>query len=228
MADKRLKPGAQPQKPTARKAAEDQVQARTAPPPVEELLHEDDDVQEQATASHTHRALDPARQDREMEDRDVTEDRELTDDERLDMFRFQLAQDRLPSLPNLPGFHMIWLSTTNGGDTIPMRLQVGYELLKAHEVPGWEHAVQSEGMYQGHIMVNEMIAAKLPTRLYEKYMRHFHHDEPMREQHKLTANLDGLRDEAEKYGAKLIEGDGMKALRENVRAPAFSTQEERG
>lgn len=188
-------------------------------PGLEEAFEEQETVAQDAHTSHE---IDPARMDRELTDnRDVSEDRELTDIERLDMLRLELAQDRLPNLPKIPGWHMIWLSTNNASDTVAQRLRLGYQLIKASELPGWDHSVASEGSYAGYIMVNEMIAAKLPMRLYQMYMKHFHHDEPLREQGKLVANLDGLRQQAEQHGAKLIEGDGMQALRESVPVPVF-------
>lgn len=188
----------------------------------EEIDAEDEETQQLAQDAHTSQELDPARMDRGLQDRDVTENREYTDIERLDLLRLTLAQDRLPNLPKLPGWHMIWLSTNNASDTIQYRLKLGYQLVKSTELPGWEHSVVTEGSYAGYVMINEMIAAKLPEHLYQMYMKHFHHDEPNREQAKLVANLDGLREQAESFGAKLVEGQGMAALRENVNASGFS------
>jgi hypothetical protein len=53
------------------------------------------------------------REDRAMQNRAVTENREISDDDRLDMFRQQFFQAALPDLPKIPGFHVCWLTTTN-------------------------------------------------------------------------------------------------------------------
>ena len=62
--------------------------------------------------------LSVSRRDRAMDDRQATENRELSDDERLEMFRMQLYNDALPNIPDIPGFHVCWLTTTNKNDTI--------------------------------------------------------------------------------------------------------------
>ena len=43
---------------------------------------------------------------REMEDRTKTENRELSDDERVEMFRQQFFQSSLPDLPKIPGWQI--------------------------------------------------------------------------------------------------------------------------
>jgi hypothetical protein len=70
--------------------------------------------------------LGASRRTREVEDRKVTQDRAVSEDDRLEMFRQQLFNDALPDLPELPGYHTIWLTTTNPRDSIhPSRLANG-------------------------------------------------------------------------------------------------------
>ena len=60
------------------------------------------------------------RQSRAVEDRTKTENRALSDDERVEMFRQQFFQSSLPDLPKIPGWHMCWppsLSTQPTGWT---------------------------------------------------------------------------------------------------------------
>ena len=71
--------------------------------------------------------LGASRRTREAEERKVTEDRTVSDDDRLEMFRQQLFNDALPDLPELPGYHSIWLTTTNPRDSIHHRIRLGYE-----------------------------------------------------------------------------------------------------
>ena len=52
--------------------------------------------------------LGVSRQPRAAEDRQVTENRVISDDERLEMFRLQLYNDALPVIPDIPGYHECW------------------------------------------------------------------------------------------------------------------------
>ena len=151
---------------------------------------------------------------RRGQDREVTESREVTEDDRLEMFRNQLFNDALPDLPDLPGYHMCWLTTTNPRDPIHRRMQLGYEPLLPEEVPGMTHATVKTGEYSGMIGVNEMIAFKLPLSLYEKFMQEAHHDAPLREEDKLAEVAEMMREQAERAGGRILEGDGMAEMRE--------------
>lgn len=160
------------------------------------------------------KSADDARTERVMEDRSITEKRELSDDERVEMFRQQFFQSALPDLPKLPGWHMCWLTTANPRDSIQSRTRLGYEPVKPEDVPGWEHATLKTGEYAGFIGVNEMLAFKLPISLYERYMKEAHHDAPNREEDKLEDTADMIRSQVQAAGSKLVEGDGNQAMRE--------------
>jgi len=155
-----------------------------------------------------------ARRSRGMDDRAVVERREVTEDERLEMFRNQLFNDALPDLPPIPGYHLCWLTTKNPRDSIHRRMQLGYTPVKPEEVPGMDYATVKTGEWQGFIAVNEMLAFKLPLSLYERFMQEAHHDAPAREEGKLAEVAAMMREQAERSGAKLIEGDGMSDLRQ--------------
>lgn len=163
--------------------------------------------------------IDASRRSRQSEDRTVTENRELSEDDRLEMFRAQLFNDALPDLPPVPGYHVCWLTTTNPRDSIHRRMQLGYEPVRADEVPGMEYASIKTGEWSGFIGVNEMLAFKLPLSLYEKFMKEAHYDAPNREEGKLTDTADFLRDQAERSGATLIEGEGFSDLRRSQARP---------
>ena len=105
------------------------------------------------------------RDTRGQENREVTENRDVSEDDRLEMFRNQLFNDALPDLPEIPGYHLCWLTTTNPRDPIHRRMQLGYEPVKPEEVPGMEYASMKTGEWVGFIGVNEMLAFKLPERL---------------------------------------------------------------
>ena len=164
------------------------------------------------------------RETRGASDRRVTENREISEDDRLEMFRNQLFNDALPDLPEIPGYHLCWLTTTNPRDPIHRRMQLGYEAVKPEEVPGMEYASVKTGEWSGFIGVNEMLAFKLPLSLYEKFMQEAHHNAPLREEDKLAEVADMMREQAARAGASLIEGDGMQEMRgdHHPRAGIFS------
>jgi len=86
------------------------------------------------------KGVDENRVSRNMEDREITENRTFTDNDRLSMFRQQFFQSALPDLPEIPGYHVCWLTTTNPRDSIHSRRSLGYTPVEPHEVPGWDHA----------------------------------------------------------------------------------------
>jgi hypothetical protein len=153
------------------------------------------------------------RDTRKEGDRLVTEIREVSEDDRLEMFRNRLYNDALPDLPDIPGYHVCWLTTTNPRDPIHRRIQLGYEPIKAEEVPGMEYASLKTGEWAGLIGVNEMVAFKLPLSLYQMFMKEAHYDAPKREEDKIADVADMLREQAERAGARLIEDDGMAGMR---------------
>lgn len=156
--------------------------------------------------------------DRMADDREHQE-REVSDEERLELFRLAMFQNQLPSFPVMPGWHPCWLTTANPRDSIQGRLRLGYQLIKPEEVPGWEHNVLTSGQYAGCIGINEMVAAKLPMRLYEMYMTEAHHNQPLAEEGRLRSTLDVVR-EANGKTQVYLEG-GMAALGANPRRAHF-------
>jgi hypothetical protein len=162
------------------------------------------------------KVLGEGRENRLAYDRAATESRELSDDARVEMFRQQFIQAALPDLPKIPGYHTCWLTTTNPRDSIQSRIRLGYEPIKPEEVPGREYVSIKTGEWTGFVGVNEMLAFKLPMSLYHRYMNEAHHDAPAREDEKLTAVLDSIKESAEAAGGRIVEGDGISSLRENA------------
>lgn len=186
-------------------------------------LKSDDVVGQRDTRRLGVRRDEERRDERRTEDRAVTESREVSEDDRLEMFRQQLFNDALPDLPDTFGYHMCWLTTTNPRDPIHRRMQLGYEPVRPDEVPGMEYASVKTGEYAGMIGVNEMLAFKLPMSLYQKFMQEAHHDAPLREEDKLADTANMIREQAEQSGTTIFEGDGMTAMREgNPRRGIFA------
>lgn len=148
--------------------------------------------------------------EREFGDREMTEDREVDEDERFELFRDAQMQSILPDLPKKPGFHVCWLTQSNPRDTIQRRIQLGYRLIRVTEYPGWEGVGLKTGDYAGFIGVNEMVAAEIPERLYQRYMEEVHHTRPLSEEEKIRAMTENLRESAERMGARLQEAPGQE------------------
>lgn len=156
-------------------------------------------------------------------DRAATENQdEIADDEYLERFKENLDQSVLPNLPPMPGYHVCWLTTSNPRDTVGNRLRMGYELITVDMVPGFEGASPKSAQFPGVLTVNEMLAARIPVRLYNRMMKYVHHDLPLGEEEKLRAQVEGLKEDAERQGGKVLEGDGMPDIVQRANsAPAF-------
>ena len=86
-----------------------------------------------------------------------------------------------------------------------------------------EYASVKTGEWTGFIGVNEMLAFKLPLSLYERFMQEAHHDAPLREEDKLAEVAEMMREQAERAGSSMYEGDGMSEMREyNPRRGVFT------
>lgn len=157
-----------------------------------------------------------SRRSRQSEDRQVTENRVISDNDRLRMFQNQLFNDALPDLPVIPGWHLCWLTTTNTRDSIHRRMQLGYEPVRPEEVPGMEYATQKTGEWAGMIGVNEMLAFKLPMSLYEMFMQEAHHDAPNREEGKLSDTADFIRNQGARDNVEIYEEEGYSDLRHSA------------
>ena len=129
----------------------------------------------------------------------------------------------LPNLPEIAGQHVCWLSTTNSQDPIHRRMQLGYTPIKPAEIPGFAFESIKSGEWAGCVGVNEMIAFKVPERLYQKYMTELHHRAPLREE----AGINAIYDEAERQAkainsqAQLLTDEGRFRVGNNIPEPVF-------
>lgn len=161
--------------------------------------------------------------ERGYDEREFADDHEMTDDERFEMFAASQFQSVLPDLPPMPGYHTMWLTTTNARDSIPNRMNMGYELIKLEDCPGWKGVSLQAGEYAGVIAVNEMVAAKISIRLYERYMRWSHHTLPLQEEEKLRTSQQEFMEQAAQSGAPVREiGDGSAQIVQRAKVePTF-------
>lgn len=148
------------------------------------------------------------------EDRVAVESRQVQDEERFDEFSVDDWNfDRLPMLPDIPGYRNTWLSTTHSTDTVARRMRLGYEPIRPEEVPLLKHlqlkgGVENEGM----IACNEMLAFKIPEKLYQRYMTHFHHVRPQEEEETIREEIDRQQNIAEASKGRIDLEGGMEDL----------------
>lgn len=162
---------------------------------------------------------DRASADAERTEKDGTA---MTAAERRAMLRAEWQSDILPTPPENPGWHYCWLSTTNSSDPIYKRLQKGYELVKASEIPGFRQYRVAEGEYTDLIACNEMILAKIPEDLYQEIMTYLHHELPNEEEEILRANAKQGLDGQDSNGRDLGSVEGFTAPPRKTRNPTFA------
>lgn len=157
---------------------------------------------------------DTGRADRAAEDQKRTDadGTILTQSERRRMFRNEWAQEALPSTPEIAGYHLCWLSTSNSYDPIHKRMRMGYEPVMASEIPGFEHLKMKSGEFEGVISVNEMVLFKIPLEIYNDLMDEFHNAMPLEQEELLrdSARINGRDSNGRELGS--VEGDGFASL----------------
>ena len=163
------------------------------------------------------------RTSRASQNRQATEDRQVTDADRMELFKAAQYQSALPDIPPIPGFHVVWLASNNPRDSLVMRQRMGYVPVLPEEVKGFDFVSDKGNATDGLIRVNEMVAYKLPNELYQMYMRHNHHYAPAEEDTKLTDTVTHVRQQLRDKGSNVDEGDGVEALRQldSVAVPDF-------
>jgi len=142
--------------------------------------------------------------------------------ERRKMFRSEWTQESLPKPPDIPGFHLCWLSTTNGYDPIHKRVRMGYEPVRVEEVPGFENYKVKAGEQTGFIACNEMLLYKLPEEIYQEIMAELHHHAPQDEADKIRLQAEqqmGRDSNGRRLGQ--LEGEGISELDKPMPIPVF-------
>lgn len=167
------------------------------------------------------------RTSRAMLDRNITENREMTDADRIEAFRMSSFQHVLPDLPKIPGYHTCWLTTTSQTDTVMFRMRIGYEPVTREDIPGWNYDKLSlkTGEYAGLIGINEMLAFKIKDNLYEAYMMENHHDAPNRQDEKLVQDVKQVQNQAKSSKTYVESSEGNdeieKTLQERPKPKTF-------
>lgn len=154
--------------------------------------------------------------------REAPEDSFVSADERRKMWKDEWTQSALPSVPELKGWHLCWLSTTNSYDSIDKRIRLGYVPVKADELQGMENNKVKAGEHAGFISCNEMLLYKIPMELYQDVMAHFHHEAPLEEANKIRLQAEqavGRDSSGRKLGQ--VEGEGLDEFDKQLPAPIF-------
>ena len=123
-----------------------------------------------------------SREDRAMNDRAITQRRQLTDEERVELLKRANFQSSLPNLPRIPGWHVCWVSTTHPNDTPQGREQLGYEYIRREEVPEFTYHDQKSDQFPGVVSWREIVGMKIPLSTYQAFMEELHHNEPSRQE----------------------------------------------
>ena len=149
----------------------------------------------------------------------------ISTQERKKMWSEEWTQSALPKLPEIDGWHLCWLSTTNSYDSIDKRIRLGYVPVKSEELPGdyADYRVKS-GEHVGYISCNEMLLFKLPMEIFQEVMIHMHHDKPREEADKIKVQLESLQGR-DSHGRSLVsvEGEGMGSIdQQPTKLPVFS------
>ena len=154
--------------------------------------------------------------------REAPEEMFVSADERRKMWKEEWVQSALPPAPDLPGWHVCWLSTTNSYDSIDKRLRLGYTPVMADEVKGYENWRVKAGEHSGYVACNEMLLFKIPMETYQDIMAHFHHDQPLEEANKIKMQAESQvgRDSRGKPLGQ-VEGDGLEQIDKPMPAPMF-------
>lgn len=147
----------------------------------------------------------------------------ISKQERRKMWSDEWTQSALPKVPEIPGWHLCWLSTTNGYDSIDKRMRLGYVPVRADELPGFDNYRVKAGEDVGFIACNEMRLYKLPMEVYQDVMTQMHHDAPNEESDKVQVQVEQLQGNRDSSGKSLgsVEGEGFGNLNRNVQTPVF-------
>lgn len=153
------------------------------------------------------------------------EDKFISTQERRRMWSEEWTQSALPKLPNLSGWHLCWLSTTNSYDSIDKRIRLGYVPVKSEELPGFEDYRVKSGEHVGHISCNEMLLFKLPMDIFQEIMTYQHHDKPREEADKIRVQIESLQGQRDSNGKSLVnvEGEGIGGIEQQPsKNPVFA------
>jgi hypothetical protein len=157
---------------------------------------------------------------RSLEDqpRENDDGAEMTPEQRRSMIRNEFQQEALPKVPEVPGWHLCWLTTTSSYDPIHKRMRLGYRPVRSEELKGFDSLRMASGEFEGCISCNEMVLFKIPMETYMAIMNEYHHIMPQEEEEALKRQLvDQTQTAVDSSGKKLgqVEPDILEELEAN-------------
>lgn len=180
---------------------------------------EDDDADERLVRSGAPevRGDDSIRQDAERQDIPNVSDAEFEA-----LVRDEFENVSLAAPPEMPGFHLCWLTTTSQYDSLQRRQRIGYVPVQRSELPRFD---PSNGValanYEGVITCNEMVLHKIEDRRYQMIMNLYHHKRPLESEEVILEKIKSAGGEADSNGRSLVKdeiGDGITTLERSVKA----------
>jgi hypothetical protein len=163
------------------------------------------------------------RENRSAQDREraAPEDKFVNQRERR-RFRNEFQQVALPTVPEIPGYHCCWLSTNSQYDPLYRRQALGYQIVRADELEGFDTYKVKEGEQSGSIMCQEMILCKMPMDLYQDIMAENHHWAPLDEAEKIRVNDESLLQKRDSKGKPLVTAEGGIPDENDKMVPEFT------
>jgi hypothetical protein len=193
-----------------------------AAPPQDERMRSDSDRE-------TPRRMVEMESERDVLDAQRETHRDMTDPERRRKLRERWGESILPNLPDRPGYHRCWVSTTHPIDTPQRRRRFGYQFVKMEDVrgAGWTADVDAvkDGSFSGCVMWRELVAMEITQEGYLEYMTEFHRDQPYEQGRNLIDGLDELADTARSKGGRVTLEESMEEFRQRIMTPPAKTFE---
>ncbi len=160
-----------------------------------------------------------AAESRAMASRAMTDQREeMTDDERFELAASAALDSVIPTVPEIPGYSLCWVSTTHPSDTPTNRRAIGWEFVSIEDMPGFSNLCVKAGEHPGALACREMVLMKIRNGLRKRYLTHFHHTIPAEQDQKLTEQVTEMRD-GRGRPIGVIEGEGLQ--RDAPKKPDF-------
>jgi hypothetical protein len=179
-------------------------------------LSEDNDADERLTRSGAPdvRGDYSVRQDAERADLP-----NMSDQEYEAMIMAEYENSGVANPPDIPGYHLCWLSANSQNDTIQKRQRTGYSPVMRSEMPGYDPSSgQTLANFEGMVTCNELILHKIPMRRYQTVMNIFHHRLPLESEQSILAHIKAGNAEVDNTGGEAA--DGLTTMERSVKAAA--------
>lgn len=115
------------------------------------------------------------------------------DDDLLELMQQMWLNSRLPDPPAKPGFHRLWVSTTNSQTPPSFFERLGYRPVPPEEWQGSADLSLTTASSPGLVTVKEMLLYEIPVKRYQKYMAYLHHHAPLEEERRIKEVVQQMR-----------------------------------